>query len=59
MCSDALKDVAQIFEGIDAQEFAGGRQTGQDCRRVAAVVAAIKNPVLPSNRNSAQAAFRA
>jgi hypothetical protein len=40
MYADAMKNVAQIFEGINAQTFAGSRQAGEDCCRATAIVTA-------------------
>jgi len=59
MNADALKDVANILEWIDVEAFACGGDAHQDRSRAAAIVAAKKGPVPPSNRNAAQAALGA
>ena len=59
MCADPLKDVAQVFEGINAETFAGGGNACENRRCSAAVVTAKKCPVLSSDCNSTQAAFGA
>ena len=50
---DAIEDIAEIGEGIDAEMFAGCDEAGQHGSGVPAVVAAIEHPVLPIMRSSA------
>ncbi len=59
VCADALEDVAQVFERVDARAFAGRRDAPQDCSRPAAVVAAERGPVPPSHCDSTQATLGA
>jgi hypothetical protein len=53
MGADALKDVSQVFKGVDGEAFARRRQARQDCRFPAAVVTAKKSPVVPLMWSSA------
>ena len=57
VCADALEDVSQVGERIDAQVFACGGETGEDGGGPSAIVAAVKHPVFAPNRNAAQAAL--
>jgi hypothetical protein len=57
MCADALKDVTQILEGIDAQSLARARNAGQDGCRPPTFIASQEGPVLSSHCDAAQASL--
>jgi hypothetical protein len=59
MSADVFKDVAQIGQRIDVEPLAGGDEAGQHGRRPSAVVASEEEPVLASDRDSAEAALSA
>jgi hypothetical protein len=56
MSTDAIENVVQIGERIDAESFTCGDNAGQHRRCPSAIIASQKHPILPANLDSTQAA---
>jgi hypothetical protein len=55
MGTDSREQVTEVGERFDVQTLAGGDQAGKDGSRSPAVVAAVKEPVVPSNHDVTEA----
>jgi len=53
MCADALEDVAQVFEWVDAQAFASARDARQGIRGARGFGKTIDDPRSGSERGAA------
>jgi hypothetical protein len=52
--ADAHEHIAQVVEGIDAVQFAGGDERVEDAGPLGSFVAARKEPILTAHRDPAQ-----